>query len=792
MFMEENKRHYHALELDKILKMLAAETSCEDAAQLAAELLPCVSLSEVERLLNETDEAHTLMARFGAPSFSGLKNVTNSLRRAEAGGTLNMPELLRIAGVLRTLRGIVEWRSKSQGVKSSLDWRFDSLMPNKYLEDRIFGAILSEEEMADTASVQLASIRRKIRAASSRAREQLDKMIHSPVYLKYLQDPIVTLRSGRFVVPVKAECRGEIPGLVHDTSASGATVFVEPMGVVEANNQVRVLLSEEQAEIERILAELSAETGNFSSGIVSGYEAAVELNLIFAKANLGYKMKASRPIVNDKGIILLKKARHPLIAADKVVPTDIELGVTFDTLVITGPNTGGKTVALKTIGLFTLMAMCGLLLPVADNSQISIFHQVLADIGDEQSIEQSLSTFSAHMTNMIKIIEQADAQSLILLDELGAGTDPVEGAALAMSILEALRRKQTRIAATTHYAEMKVYALQTQGVENACCEFDVATLRPTYRLLIGVPGRSNAFAISLRLGMEADIVNRAKELVSSENTRFEDVVQSLETSRQGLESERAVAQQARLEADRSKKQAEEILSGIEQQAEKEMEKARRQASELVARTRGQIDALLNEMEELKRQQNKSLSAEQKAKLKAGLRTLEETADPVHEKKDGEYKLPRPLKVGDTVLIFDIDKQATVLQLPEGNSKNVLVQAGIIQTRVPVSNLRLVGEIKEKTTRRTVTRNVAGRSQARVQTELDLRGQTTEEALMNVDQFIDSALLTGIEQLTIIHGKGTGALRTAVQQHLKHHPSVRSFRLGTFGEGESGVTIAELK
>lgn len=792
--MEEMQKHYRALELDKILKMLAGETACDDAAALALQLIPSHSLSEVQRLLKETDEAHTLMARFGAPSFGGLKNVSNSLRRAEAGGTLTMAELLRIAGVLRTLRGIVDWRAKSAGLKSCLDWRFDSLMPNKYLEDRIFGAILSDEEMADTASAQLASIRRKIRSASSRVREQLDKMIHSTAYQKYLQDPIVTLRGGRFVVPVKAEFRGEIAGLVHDTSASGATVFVEPMGVVEANNQVKVLQSEEQAEIERILAELSAETGNFANGIISGYQAAVELNLIFAKANLGYKMKASLPLVNDKGEIQLKKARHPLIDPNRVVPTDIELGIGFDTLVITGPNTGGKTVSLKTVGLLTLMAMCGLLLPVAENSRVSVFQKVLADIGDEQSIEQSLSTFSAHMTNIIKIIAQADETSLILMDELGAGTDPVEGAALAMSILEALRRKGARIAATTHYAELKAYALQTAGVENACCEFDVTTLRPTYRLLIGVPGRSNAFAISQRLGMDDEIVERARELVSSENTRFEDVVQSLETSRQKLETERAQTEQARLEADRAQKEAQKIRDGIQEKADQEMEKARRQASELVSRTRGQIDALLNEMEELKKQKDKALSAEQKARLKSGLRSLEETADPVHSREEqGAYVLPRPLKVGDTVLIYDIDKQGTVLQLPEGSGQNVLVQAGIIQTRVPLSNLRLVQEKKTaRKPRRTVTRSMTSRAEAKVTTECDLRGQTIEEAIMNVDRFIDSALLSGIEQLTVIHGKGTGALRTAVQQHLKRHPSVRSYRLGTFGEGEAGVTIVELK
>lgn len=788
---ETMQRHYRALELDKILHLLAEETSCDAAAEMARDLRPSTSLSQVKRLLTETDEAHTMMARFGAPSFGGLKDVSNSLRRAEAGGTLNMGELLRVSMVLRTLRGIVDWRSKSEGVKSSLDWRFEAIMPNKYLEDRINNAILSEEEMADSASPQLATIRRKIRSASSRAREQLEKMVRSQTTQKYLQDPIITIRDGRFVVPVKAECRGDVPGLVHDTSSSGATVFVEPMAVVEANNEVRVLLSQEQAEIERILAELSAEAGNFASGIISGYKEAVELNLIFAKANLGYKMKASMPLVNDQGKIELKRARHPLIDKDKVVPTDIELGIHFDTLVITGPNTGGKTVSLKTVGLLTLMAMCGLLLPVADNSQISVFTNVLADIGDEQSIEQSLSTFSAHMTNIIKILDQADSASLVLLDELGAGTDPIEGAALAMSILEALRRKGARIAATTHYAELKAYALQTQGVENACCEFDVTTLRPTYRLLIGVPGRSNAFAISLRLGMNSEIVDHAKELVSSENTRFEDVVQSLEASRQKLEAERKEAQRQRLEAEEASRAAKERKESIDAQAEREIEEARRRAAELIARTRGQIDAMLNEMEELKKQKNKALTAEQKAKLKSGLRALENEADPVREKDAEHYVLPRPLKKGDAVLIYDIDKKGTVLQPPDKDGKTALVQAGIIQTRVPLTNLRLLNEKPEKKKQGGVTRSVT-RANIRAEMELDVRGQTSDEALINVDQFIDSAVLAGIDILTIIHGKGTGALRAAVQQHLRRHPNVKSYRLGTFGEGEAGVTIVELK
>ena len=790
------KRNIRSLELDKILALLAEETACEDAASLALALEPAVTLKEVNRRLADTNEAHSLMARFGAPSFGGLHNVSGSLRRAEAGGLLTMGELLRVAGVLRTLRGIVEWRSRSEGVKTVLDWRFEALMPNKYLEDRIVTSIVSEEEMASEASPELASIRRKIRGASTRAREQLDKMIRSPYYQKYLQEPIITMRGGRFVVPVKAECRGDVPGLVHDTSSSGATVFVEPMAVVEANNEIRVLLSREQAEIERILAELSAEAGSFASGIISSYEIAVQLNLIFAKANLGYKMKATLPEVNDEGKIELKRARHPLIAKEKVVPTDIQLGLGFDTLVITGPNTGGKTVSIKTVGLMTLMAMCGLLLPVADGSRVSVFDKVLSDIGDEQSIEQSLSTFSAHMTNIIRILNETDDRSLVLLDELGAGTDPVEGAALAMAILEALRLRGARIAATTHYAELKAYALQTTGVENACCEFDVATLRPTYRLLIGVPGRSNAFAISLRLGMEESIVDRARELVSSENTRFEDIVESLEVSRQRLEAERAEAEEQKLAARRANEEASHKLERLEEQAEKEMDEARQRAAEIISRTRAQVDAMLNEAEELRKKQNKLLTAEQKARLKSGIKRLEEEADPVRGRRQdsGPYELPRPLRPGDTVLIYDINKKASVLEVPADGKGPVLVQAGVIRTRVPMENLRLTEPDKEKKDPRMRSRNVTRQvdTAGRGAMEIDLRGQMVEEGLLSVDRFLDGASMTGVHQVTIIHGKGTGRLRAAVQDHLRHHPLVKSFRLGAYGEGEAGVTIVELK
>ena len=787
------RRHSAAVELDKMLKLLAEQAASEDAAEQALALEPAVSTDEVRRRLQETDDAFVLMAKFGSPSFSGLKNVANPLRRAQAGGVLNLVDFLRIAGVLRTLRAISDWRRKSEGMKTMLDWRFESVVPNKYLEEKINAVVISEEEVADSASPELASIRRRIRAASSRVREQLDKMIRSTAYQKYLQDPIVTMRGGRYVVPVKAECRGEIPGLVHDTSSSGATVFVEPMGVVEANNEIRVLQSRESAEIERILAELSAEAGGFADLIIESYHAAVGLDLIFAKGQLAYKMKASMPKVNDTGRILLNQARHPMIDPKQVVPMNIELGTSFDTLVITGPNTGGKTVTLKTLGLLTLMAMCGLMLPVGDNSEISVFHQVLADIGDEQSIEQSLSTFSAHMTNIIQIIEQADEHSLILLDELGAGTDPVEGAALAMAILEALRGKHARVAATTHYAELKAYALQTAGVENGSCEFDVATLRPTYRLLIGVPGRSNAFAISSRLGLKQEIVDRARELVSGENRRFEDVVQNLEQSRQQLESERRQAQEQNAEARRISEEAREYRERLEREAAKEIEQARERAAQLVARTRAQADALLEELEEMKRQGAKSMTAEQRARMKAGIRDMESASDPVSKKKPESYVLPRPLKAGDDVLIFDIDKEGTVVETPAPDDKKVLVQAGIIKTRVPVENLRLLEQkTQNRKARRSGTRTVPKRSDAPVMTEVDVRGEDSIEAVMSVDRAIDSALLSGIHQLTIIHGKGTGVLRTAVQQHLRRHPSVRTYRLGVFGEGESGVTIVELK
>ena len=788
---EMTQKYMRSIELDKILRMVAQRASCEDSRNLAEAMIPADELDRAQQLLTETDDAYILMARFGSPSYSGLVNIVNPVRRAEAGGVLNLTELLRVRSVLLVLKNVAKWRSKSEGMKTSLDPRFDQLYPNQYLETRIGLTVLSEEEVADTASPELQAIRKRIQRAEAKVREHLDVLIHSTTKQKFLQEQIVTMRSGRYVVPVKAEYRSEIPGLVHDTSSSGATIFVEPMSVVEANNEIRVLQAEEKEEIERILTALSAEVGSFANELCTGYQMAVELDLIFAKASLAYDMKATLPKLNDNGRVELRQARHPLIDRKRVVPTDISLGMEFDTLIITGPNTGGKTVALKTLGLLCAMAMCGLMLPVAEESQVSVFRQILVDIGDEQSIEQSLSTFSAHMTNQISILNSADSHSLVLMDEVGAGTDPVEGAALGIAIIEELRRKGAKIGVTTHYAELKEYALQTDGVENGCCEFDVASLRPTYRLLIGVPGRSNAFAISLRLGIDPQIIERAKELVSAEDARFETVVERLEEGRQAIENERKEAENLRLKATRLLEEAKAEKAKAAEYAAKDLEVAQRQASNLVSRTRAQIEALMEEVEKAKKEQH--LSAVQKMQINSSLRHLEQTADPVRQRQKDRYVLPRPLKVGDTVLIFDIDKKGIVTEL-SADGEQVTVQAGIIKTRVPISNLRLLEETQVQVPKRSVTKRVTTGSSrgGGSMSELDLRGETVLDALLEVDRFLDNAQLNGLNQVTIIHGKGTGALRKAVQDHLKRHSAVKSYRLGVYGEGESGVTIVELK
>lgn len=784
-------RNLKAIELDKILNILAEETSFEDSKKSALDLRPVNDLYTVNKLLKQTDDAYMLSGRFGSPSFGGITNVVNSLKRAEAGGCLTMGELLKIAEALRVIRGLKQWRDKSAGIETVLDNFFNLLVTNKFLEEKIFTSIISEEEMSDNASPTLSAIRRKIKQTSTKARETLDKIVRSQTYQKYLQDAIVTIRDGRYVIPVKAECRGEIPGLVHDTSSSGATVFVEPMGAVEANNAVKVLKSKEENEIERILYDISATAGGFAQDIINSYYTVVELDIIFSKASLAYKMKASLPIMNDNGIINLNKARHPLINKDKVVPINVYLGESFKSLVITGPNTGGKTVTLKTIGLLTAMAMCGFMIPASDESQLSVFDKILVDIGDEQSIEQSLSTFSSHMTNVIRILGVADEKSLVLIDELGAGTDPIEGASLAIAILEQLRIQGSKIVSTTHYAELKEYALQSEFVENACCEFDVATLRPTYKLLIGVPGRSNAFAISERLGMDRELVDKARKLVSDENRKFEDVVQTLENQRQTLDEKIKYAESVTRKAQSDREKVQREIEQLKKQAEMELVRARQEAQRISLETRASATALMDELNDLKK--HKELTPEEKAKLRANIRTMEEKADPIQQNNSGDYKLPRKLKKGDDVLIFDIDKKAVVLEEPKGDT--VLVQAGIIKTKVNIDNLRLIQDKKQKKENKqqySMKRTIRSNSNVKAVTEIDLRGMTATEAIMTLDMSLDSAVLSGIHQVTIIHGKGTGVLRTEVHKYLKRCKYVKSYRLGVFGEGESGVTIAELK
>ncbi len=797
--MNSFDKHAKSLEFDKVLERLAEFTSCDDACYNAMHMKPESNLDLARALLSQTVDAHMLLARFGGPSFGGLKNVNNALSRANAGSVLNTRELLDIGGVLRVIRTLYQWRASNAGVESVLDPLFNALVPNKFLETAIFNAIISEEEISDNASPTLAEIRRKIRRQEAKVREQLEKFSRSQVHSKHLQENIITQRNGRYVVPVKSEYRNEVAGLVHDTSASGATVFIEPMAVVEANNEIRVLQTKEREEIERILAELSASAGDFAQSIKNSYECACELNLIFAKAQYAYKIKAAPPVLNDKGIINLRAARHPLIDPKKVVPVDIMLGKDFDTLVITGPNTGGKTVSIKTLGLLSMMAMCGMMIPAGDLSEISVFDKILSDIGDEQSIEQSLSTFSAHMTNIISIFNEADESSLILIDELGAGTDPVEGAALAISILESLHFKGAKIAATTHYAELKAYALETPRVENGCCEFDVATLRPTYRLLIGVPGKSNALAISEKLGLDASVISRATELVSSENKAFENVVDKLEETRRRMEDEYDRAKQLSDKADKEKANAEKLRDEISQLREKELEKAKAQAIRVVDQAKREAYALLQELDKLKKEQQKTKDAAELARrakslVRKGIESIDSAADPIIgiEDDDEDYVLPRALVTGDTVIIRDIGKSAKVLS-PADKNGNVEVQAGSIKTRVKLANLKLCENApKKKENKSTARLQGESRLNMAASTRLDLRGMTVDECLIEVDRFIDMGLRTGLNEFTIVHGKGTGALRTAVTRYLKASPYVKSSRLGLYGEGEDGVTIVTLK
>ncbi len=811
-----NQKYARRLELDKILSMLAEYTCCDTAKNLALSIEPKTDLEDVQREIDRTNDIFQLTVRFGTPTYMTLKNPVGRLKIAQSGGVLSCGDLLSIAAVLRQARILSQWQNQWENEENAVSEEFSMLYLNNPLERDISAAIISEDTLDDNASSELAAIRRKIRSTELKIRDRMDKMVRSATYQKYLQDAIITMRDGRFVVPVKAEYRNEVPGMVHDTSGSGSTYFVEPAAIVDANNEIRVLQAKEQEEIERILAEFSARVGEEADGIIRCFNTVIDLNILFAKSTLAYKMKAMAPKITDDGHVLLKKARHPLIDPKKAVPIDFELGRDYTTLVITGPNTGGKTVTLKTAGLLTLMTMCGLLIPVADGSSISVFEDILVDIGDEQSIEQSLSTFSAHMVNLVSILEVASYTSLVIIDELGSGTDPIEGAALAVAILEKLRKRGAKVAVTSHYAELKMYALQTDKVENACCEFNIETLAPTYRLMIGVPGKSNAFAISKKLGLDDEIIDEAASLVESDNKRFEEVVDSLEASRQKYEQMMQEMADEKAAIDREKAEIDAYREKLAHEEEKEEEKAKIRAQAIVRDVQAQADAVLAELAGIKKLKESDefgkLILSARSSVRGKMSRMHDAANPIHERTNEGYTLPRPLKPGDAVQIYDIDKAGTVLKAVDKNGM-VLVQTGILKSRVPIGNLRLLDQSKiqvngQPTGKKSLytpargggsirTASVSrgsrtGNTGSRGLAEVDLRGMNVEEALIEVDRFIDSSVLSGIHQVTIIHGKGTGVLRDAIQNHLKHHTSVKSFRLGAYGEGETGVTIAELK
>ena len=794
------EKSIRTLELPAVLEMLSARAVSEAAREKSRHIMPATDRQEVLRLLDETDAARERLGLYGSPSFSGVKDVSEPLARADRGGMLNTRELLNIAGLLTAARRVYEYDAERKGEATAIDRFFSALHTNKYLEDRIHGAILDEETIADTASAELLDIRRKMRIAASKGRQILQKIISSPSYAKVLQEALITQRDGRFVVPVKAECKGSLPGLVHDISSSGATLFVEPMGVVQANNELKELEAREEKEIERILRELSAQCADAMEYILLDYDMLVHLDMIFARAQLSYTMNASRPEVVRKGAISLKRARHPLLDQAKAVPVTVELGGDYDTLVITGPNTGGKTVTLKTLGLLCLMAQCGLHIPADSGSTVRVFDRILADVGDEQSIEQSLSTFSAHMSNTVEILRQADDDSLILFDELGAGTDPVEGAALAIAIIQHARSKGALIAATTHYAELKTFAMTTAGVENASCEFDVQTLRPTYRLLVGIPGKSNAFAISRRLGLDESVIADAKAQMDSESLRFEDVLAQLEEKRQRLEKAQTEANRLWQQREEDARKARIFREQMEKAKENARAKGEAEAKRIVREAQQKTEEIFAQLDELRKQQTRAANFQQMNDAKAAIRHDLKEAEAVLHSRDEEAEAPapsRPIAVGDLVELAGVKTAATVLNVNGDGS--MLLQAGKMKMTVKAGQVRLLESAEEIEKRKKQAaaaqrKNVSPQIQlaARAASELDIRGMETLEAESVVENYIDAAVMAKLGTVTIIHGKGTGALRKAVHEMLKRNRAVKSFRLGRYGEGEAGVTVVELK
>ena len=785
------KKSHTTLELPAVLQMLSAEAVSDTAKELALELEPSADAYEVKHRLEETTAAKTMMTVRGGPGFSGVKDVRASLARADLGGALNTRELMDIARVLQCARLVRGYIADDSVGKTPIDSLFYALRANKFLEEKINTSIVGEDEIADSASPELTSIRRQMRAAAARASDALTKIISSPSYAKALQEPIITMRSDRYVVPVKADHKGAVPGLVHDISASGMTLFVEPMGAVKANNELRELNAREKIEIDRILAELSADCAEHKDDIESDFDLLVRLDLIFAKAKLSYKLNCGAATLEDKGIVL-RRARHPLLDQAKAVPISLELGDSFDTLIITGPNTGGKTVSLKTIGLLAAMNQCGLHIPASDGSNLPVFSHILADIGDEQSIEQNLSTFSAHMTNIVSILKDCDDRSLLLFDELGAGTDPTEGAALAISIIEYARQKGAVIAATTHYAELKVYATNEPRVQNASCEFDVETLRPTYHLLVGIPGKSNAFAISRRLGLGEDIIEDAKNRVSTESASFEATIEKLEQTRMLLEKDRNEAAVKLRQAEENAKKAAFMKAELEVRLEKADIKARRDAERIIAEARAAADETFAELDEMRRHVNDEDDAqrinEARSELRRKLNEKQSALRPAAPEPAEDKKSARPVVPGDTVEIKSMGMKAEVVSVSP--DRVLTLRAGIMNVTAKEDEVLLIEGQKAKT-KKTVAAASTQLRAAPVAPEIDLRGMETVDGVIAAERYIDSAVMGKLKTVTIIHGKGTGALRAAIQQMLKRNKCVKSFRLGRYGEGETGVTVVEL-
>jgi len=791
-----SEKTYRTLEFDKIREMLAACAPTEGARARAITLTPTEDVREVLRRLRRTTDARRLSDVKGTPSFGSIVDVGEACERAVKGAMLSTRELLEVGRLLSATRALFEYGKVNRTFDTALDDTFARLLPNRHLEDSIRRSILSEDLIADEASRELSELRRKIRDTNSRIKETLQHYI-SGSYSKILQENIVTMRGGRYVLPVKAECKNDLKGLIHDTSSSGATIFVEPMAVVDANNELRLLQSKEEHEIERILFALSADVSAASESLRLNYYNLTELAFAFTCAELSAQMRACEPRISGRQTIRLCRARHPLIDRDRVVPIDVALGEGYDTLIITGPNTGGKTVTLKTVGLFALMTQAGLHIPADEDSEICTFDAILADVGDEQSIEQSLSTFSSHMVNIVRVTREVNERSLCLFDELGAGTDPVEGAALAIAVIEHVRGRGALTLATTHYTELKTYALDTEGVQNASCEFDVATLRPTYRLLIGTPGKSNAFAISERLGLDGEIIARAKTYLASDHKHFEDILERLEATRQEAERARSEALAIKAEHERMRAEAERQIKARFSATERQIEQDKKKAREMLDSARASSDFIFSQLEKAKRAEAEHrLTEELENARRAVRRTIRESdavLDPVKETRDENYVLPRDLKCGDRVYIVNIDKEGVLLETPD-KSGSVLVQAGILKTRTKLSNLQLIEEKPQIISGKQKKPAAEFRASVnrQISPEIDLRGMLGDEAWAEVDKYLDAALLAGLGSVRLIHGKGTGALKAALWKKLKPDRRVASFRIGAFGEGDGGVTVVELK